>query len=108
MEQQQNIIITDSLSGIGTEAYKGYQGHALCLDGMCHIMFNGKELEMKRGNLMIVRQGKLVQSVKTDSRFRVIMIYIAAPFIKITGSFNGIFCTIENMRIGDRPVAIVK
>ena len=33
MEQQQNIIITDSLSGIGTEAYKGYLGHALCLDG---------------------------------------------------------------------------
>ena len=44
MEQQQNIIITDSLSGIGTEAYKGYLGHALCLDGMCHIMFNGKGL----------------------------------------------------------------
>ena len=38
---------------------------------------------MKRGNLMIVRQGKLVQSVKTDSRFRVIMIYIAAPFIEV-------------------------
>ncbi len=58
MEQQQNIIITDTLSGIGTEAYKGYLGHALCLDGMCRITFNGKELEMKRGDLMIVRQGR--------------------------------------------------
>ena len=44
MEQQQNIIITDTLSGIGTEVYKGYLGHALCLDGMCHITFNGKGL----------------------------------------------------------------
>lgn len=83
MEQQQNIIITDTLSGIGTEAYKGYLGHALCLDGMCRITFNGKELEMKRGDLMIVRQGRLVQSVKADSSFRVTMIYIAAPFIEV-------------------------
>ena len=42
MEQKKNIIITDTLSGIGTEAYKGYLGHALCLEGRCHIMFNGK------------------------------------------------------------------
>mgnify|MGYP002521650488 CR=1 FL=1 len=83
MEQQQNIIITDSLSGIGTEAFKGYLGHALCLDGSCRIMFNGKEFEMKRGDLMIVRQGRLVQSVKADSHFRVTMIYIAVPFIEI-------------------------
>ena len=83
MEQQQNIIITDTLSGIGTKAYEGYLGHALCLDGSCRIMFNGKDFEMKRGDLMIVRQGRLVQSVKTDSHFRVTMIYIAAPFIEI-------------------------
>lgn len=83
MEQQQNIIITDTLSGIGTEAYKDYLGHALCLGGMCHITFNDKEFEMKRGDLMIVRQGRLVQSVKADSHFRVTMIYIAAPFIEI-------------------------
>ena len=49
MEQKKNIIITDTLSGIGKEAYKGYLGHALCLEGRCHIMFNGKGLEMKRG-----------------------------------------------------------
>lgn len=83
MEQKKNIIITDTLSGIGTEAYKGYLGHALCLEGRCHIMFNGKGLEMKRGDLLIVRQGRLVQSVKADSSFRVIMIYIAAPFIEV-------------------------
>lgn len=80
---EKNIIITDTLSGIGTEAYKGYLGHALCLEGSCHIMFNGKGLEMKRGDLLIVRQGRLVQSVKADSSFRVIMIYIAAPFIEV-------------------------
>ncbi len=34
MEQKKNIIITDTLSGIGTEAYKGYLGHALCLEGV--------------------------------------------------------------------------
>ena len=38
---------------------------------------------MKRGDLLIVRQGRLVQSVKADSSFRVIMIYIAAPFIEV-------------------------
>lgn len=83
MEQKKNVIITDTLSGIGTEAYKGYLGHALCLEGRCHILFNGKGLEMKRGDLLIVRQGRLVQSVKADSSFRVTMIYIAAPFIEV-------------------------
>lgn len=80
---QNNIIISDTLSGIGTETYNGYLGHALCLDGSCHIVFNGNEFEMKRGDLMIVRQGKLIQSVKADSGFRVMIIYIAAPFIEL-------------------------
>lgn len=83
MGEQKDIIISDTLSGIGTEAYKGYLGHALCLDGSCRIVFNGKELEMKRGDLMIVRQGRLVQSVQADSDFRVTVIYIAAPFIEL-------------------------
>ncbi len=83
MEQPKNIIISDTLSGMGTEEYKGYLGHALCLDGSCRIQFNGKQLEMRRGDLMIVRQGRLVQSVKPDDLFRVVIIYVAATFIEL-------------------------
>lgn len=83
MEQQKDIIISNTLSGLGAEEYKGYLGHALCLDGSCRIVFNGKEFEMKRGDLMIVRQGRLVQSVKAASDFRVTIIYVAAPFIEL-------------------------
>ena len=83
MEQQKDIIISNTLSGISTEEYKGYLGHALCFDGSCRIVFNGKKFEMKRGDLMIVRQGRLVQSVKAAGDFRVTVIYVAAPFIEL-------------------------
>ena len=81
---EQNIIITDNLNDIGKSPYKEYLGHALCLDGSCRIVFNGKELEMKRGYLMIVRRGKLVEKVRHGQNFRVIMVYISSKLIELS------------------------
>lgn len=83
MEQQQNIIITDNLNDIGKNPYKEYLGHALCLDGSCRIVFNGAELEMKQGDLMIVRRGKLVEKVMPGKDFRVTMVYISPKLIEL-------------------------
>ena len=55
----------------------------MCIRDRCRIVFNGMEFEMKRGDLMIVRQGKLVQSVKAANDFRVTIIYISASFIEL-------------------------
>lgn len=80
----QNIIITDSLNDMGKSLYKDYLGHALCLDGSCRIVFNGKELEMKQGDLMIVRRGKLVEKVRPEENFRVTMVYISSKLIELS------------------------
>lgn len=80
---ERNIIITDTLYGIGTWQYREYLGHALCLDGECRIMFNGAEHVMHKGDLMIVRKGKLIEKVCPDKNFRVIMIYITPSFVSL-------------------------
>lgn len=83
MEQQKNIIITDSLKDLGTPAFQDFLGHALCLDGECRIWFNGAERVMRKGDLMIVRKGKLIEKIRPDSQFRVIMIYVSSAFITL-------------------------
>ena len=82
MEQiERSIVITDTLDDLGKGLYKEYLGHALCLDGECRILFNGAEHIMRKGDLMIVRKGKLIEKIRHDSRFRVVMIYITSSFV---------------------------
>ena len=83
MKQDKNIIITDSLNDLGTSPFSEYLGHALCLDGECRIWFNGAEHVMRKGDLMIVRKGKLIEKTYPDSKFRVTMIYVSSTFINL-------------------------
>lgn len=83
MKQEKNIIITDSLNDLGTSPFNEYLGHALCLDGECRIRFNGAEHIMRKGDLMIVRKGKLIEKTRPDSQFRVMMIYVSSVFINL-------------------------
>ena len=84
MEQLEiNVIIKDSLQDLNTEAHKEYLAHALCTNGLCHILFNGKEQTMKQGDLMIVRKGKLIEKIMPDADFRVITIYVSSKFIEL-------------------------
>ncbi len=84
MEQQKDIIITDRLDDIGTNEYKDYLGHALCLGGSCRIVWAGTEMEMKQGDLMIVRKGKLVEKIMPDKDFRVTMVYVSSKLIELS------------------------
>ena len=49
------VIISDSLNGLGTDIYKEYLSHALCLGGACKFEFNGNPFELHEGDCMIVR-----------------------------------------------------
>ncbi len=53
----------------GDGAYSGYLAHALCLSGICRLKYNGEERELRAGDLMIVRKGKLVEKNSTFRRF---------------------------------------
>ena len=71
MGETANIIIADTLQGLGTDAYSGYLAHALCLSGICRLKYNGEERELRAGDLMIVRKGKLVEKIQPSEDFRV-------------------------------------
>ena len=83
MDRTKDVIIEQSLDGLGTEAYSDYLAHAICLAGHCSFTFNGNDFELKEGDLMIVRKGKLVERIRTSEDFEVKVIYVTAPFIEL-------------------------
>ena len=82
--KKENVIITQSLDGLGTDEYKDYLAHSLCLGGSCTIVFNGKELAFGKGDLMIVRKGKLVEKITPGPGFSVKTIFVTAGFIELS------------------------
>ena len=88
MGETANIIIADTLQGLRTDAYSGYLAHALCLSGICRLKYNGEERELRAGDLMIVRKGKLVEKIQPSEDFRVKVIYIASGFVVLSTPQN--------------------
>ena len=84
MADKENIIIKDTLDGLGTDAYSDYLAHALCLAGSCRLKYNGEERELQAGDLMIVRKGKLVERIRPADDFRVKVIYVTSEFIVLS------------------------
>ena len=78
----------NTLQGLGTDAYSGYLAHALCLSGICRLKYNGEERELRAGDLMIVRKGKLVEKIQPSEDFRVKVIYIASGFVVLSTPQN--------------------
>lgn len=81
MERTENIIINHTLDMVGMEKYEDYLSHALCVGGKCRFLFNGKEFDMQRGDVMIVRKGKLIEKIIPDDDFDVINIMVTSKFI---------------------------
>ena len=49
-----SVIISDSLNGLGTDIYKEYLSHALCLGGACKFEFNGNPFELHEGDCITI------------------------------------------------------
>lgn len=83
MDKLKEVIMTDSLHGIGSEAYKDYIAHAMCLGGHSSFTFNGQNFELKEGDLMIVRKGKQVENMECSDDFNVRTLYVRNSFIDL-------------------------
>ena len=81
MAETENVIIKDTLDGLGTDVYSNYLAHVLCLAGSCRLKYNGEERELQAGDLMIVRKGKLVEHIRPAEDFQVKVIYVTSEFI---------------------------
>lgn len=84
MERIKDVIVTDTLRDLGTEAMRSYLCHALCLDGECRFLYNDEEKTFRRGDLMIVRKGHMVSDLRPAEDFRVKALYVTAPFIEFS------------------------
>lgn len=83
MDRIKDVIIEQTLEGLGTEAYSDYLAHAICLSGHCSFSFNGNDFELKEGDLMIVRKGKLVEKILPSNDFQVKVLYVTSSFIEL-------------------------
>lgn len=83
MEQLRDVIIENSLDGIGSDRYGDYLAHALCLGGSCSFIFNEQRFELHESDLMIVRKGKLLDDIRPSDDFKVRTLYVTAPFIEL-------------------------
>lgn len=84
MERIKDVIVTDRLDGLGTEAYRKYLAHAVCLDGQCTFTFKGNKFEIGQGDLMIVRKSELIESIKPSADFKVRVLYVTPSFIELS------------------------
>lgn len=88
MGETANIIIADTLQGLGTDAYSGYLAHALCLSRNLPIEVQWRGARATCRRPMIVRKGKLVEKIQPSEDFRVKVIYIASGFVVLSTPQN--------------------
>lgn len=81
--QERNVIMAGTLAYIVSAKYVDYLGHALCLGGSCELVYNGARHEVHRGDLMIVRKGKLIECVKPDDDFVVKVVCVTSKFVDL-------------------------
>lgn len=84
MVKTEKVIIKNTLDVIGKGTYRDYLSHALCTAGSCTFTFNGKEFELHKGDVMIVRKGKLMEKVCPKEGFQVTNIMVESEFITVS------------------------
>lgn len=84
MDDRKNIILSDTLVGIGKRELADYLSHALCYQGHCEFTFNDNEYRLEAGDLLIVRRGDRVTKVRQSEDFVADVIYVTPEFIEIS------------------------
>lgn len=83
MDLIKDVIIERTFEGLGTDKYGDYLAHAICFKGHCSFLFNGKSFELKEGDLMIVRKGKLIEDIDPSDDCEVKVLYVTSSFIEL-------------------------
>ena len=79
---QKELLIKDTLIGIGESELSFHLAHILCFQGQCHIRFNGIDVTISPQNCCIIRATQLIESVHTSDDFKVKVIYASPAFIE--------------------------
>ena len=61
VNERRDIIVSDTLTGIGRGEVAGYLCHAYCHTGFCEFTYNNNVYRLKSGECLIIRRGDLVE-----------------------------------------------
>lgn len=84
MNDKKDVIITDTLKGLGTDMFGDYLCHAMCCGGECGFEYDETKYTLKKGDLMIVRKGRLIHDITPSDDFVVKVLYVSLPFIELS------------------------
>jgi AraC family transcriptional activator of pobA len=76
------VVIADTLEGIGGGDVSLHLAHILCLGGSCEIGYNGKTFQLHEKDCAVIRATQLIEKVIPDEDFRVEVVYVTPVFIE--------------------------
>ena len=76
------VVADSNFNRIGNEELKDYAVYALCKAGCCTFIYNTVQFEIKANDLLVIREQQLMQHIKTDMAFDVLVLYIHFPFVE--------------------------
>ena len=83
MEQQCDIFIADRLGTVALDDDRRFLSHLLCLGGNSSFKFNGRAMEIRNGDLAIVRRRDMLEEIRPSADFRCRIIYATPAFIEL-------------------------
>lgn len=84
VNERRDIIVSNTLTGIGKGEVAGYLCHAYCHKGLCKFTYNNNLYRLKAGECLIIRRGDLVERVNESDDFHVDVVYVTPEFIEVS------------------------
>lgn len=81
MDYRETIITGSDFTKMGATETKDYVAHVLCLQGSCSFIYNDKQYNIQKNNLLIVREHHLLKDISLHEKFEVTVLYINIPFM---------------------------
>ena len=81
MDYRETIITGSDFTKMGATETKDYVAHVLCLQGSCSFIYNDKQYNIQKNNLLIVREHHLLKDFSLHEKFEVTVLYINIPFM---------------------------
>ena len=84
MNERRDIIVSDTLTGIGKSEVAGYLCHAYCHKGFCEFTYNNNLYRQKAGECLIIRRGDMVDHVSESEDLQMDVVYVTPEFIEVS------------------------
>lgn len=84
MNERRDIIVSNTLTGIGKGEVAGYLCHAFCHKGFCKFTYNNNLYRLKAGECLIIRRGDMVDHVSESEDLQMDVVYVTPEFIEVS------------------------